>query len=100
MSMINLSLKHGRTLEEARLRMAKVVADVNTRFALLVNSVIWSEDRNEVVITGPGFEVRMRVDEQFISLWADVALLGRLLSGPLAEVLKGLVERHFPPRLP
>ena len=62
MSMINLSVKHGRTLEEARSRMETAVHEVHSLCRALVRQVVWSTDRNQVRLDGVGFWVEMRVD--------------------------------------
>ena len=99
MSVINLSLKHGRTQEEARGQLEKVVHEVSGRFASLVHRVDWSDDRNAVTVAGNGFEARMWVDADSFHLTGDIPLLGTLFSGPLGQALRGIAERHFPPRL-
>lgn len=99
MSHINLSLKHNRTLEEARARMAQAVGDVSRRFAAMVHRVAWSDDCNQVILSGAGFEARMRVDAEQFYLTGDLSLLGNLLGGPMEGVLRSIAEKYFPPRL-
>ena len=48
MSLINLSLKHGRTLPEARASLEKAVKDVQDMFGAMIQRADWSSDRNRV----------------------------------------------------
>ena len=65
MSLINLSVKHGRSLEEARGQLGQAVEDVRKAFGALVQRVDWSADRTKVTLGGVGFEVLtpLRLDD-------------------------------------
>jgi len=95
MSLINLSVKHGRTLEDARGRLEVAVNEVRRRFGAMVQRAEWSPDRNTVRIDGVGFWVEMSVDEQHVHATGDLPFLGNLLGGPLAGRLKQIVEKTF-----
>jgi len=99
MSAIHLTVKHGRTLEEARQQLEHAVDEVRGRFALLVQRVEWSADRSGVTLSGTGFNVEMRVDAQDVHVTGDIPLLGQLLGGPLAAGLKRIVQHSFQKRL-
>jgi len=59
MPLINLSLKHGRTLEEARRRLETAVREVHNSCGALVQHVQWSADHCHVRLDGVGFWVEM-----------------------------------------
>lgn len=99
MADINLSFRHGRTLEEARVRLADAATEVKKRLGALVRQAEWSPDRNAVHLSGDGFEVDAWVDAQETHLVGNLPLLGRLLGGPLALGLKQLLEHAFQKRL-
>jgi hypothetical protein len=99
MPLINLSLKHGQTLEEARRQMDKAVHDVQSWGGALVQNVTWSADHNQVRLDGVGFWVEMWVDAQEVHVSGDLPLLGGLLGGPVATGLKQIVERTFQKQL-
>ena len=46
MSELNLSVRHHRTLEEARARLEETVRDVQGRFGGMIQKVDWSPDRH------------------------------------------------------
>ncbi|HZW32914.1 MAG TPA: polyhydroxyalkanoic acid system family protein [Isosphaeraceae bacterium] len=100
MALINLSVKHGRTLEEARSRLEMAVNEVRGTFGAMVQRAEWSTDRNKVRIDGAGFWVEMTVDEQHVHATGDLPFLGNLLGGPLAGGLKQIVEKTFQKKLP
>jgi len=95
MSLINLTVKHNRTLEEARTQLETVVHEVQMRFGSLLQRVEWSADRDQVKLLGTGFEVEMRVDPQEVHVSADLPFLGGLLGGPFVAGLKGIVQQTF-----
>src|SRR5437588_591468 len=64
MSYLTFTLKHGMTLADARSHLRTAVGEVCTRFRLVVQQVDWSADGGAVKITGRGFDIDMRVDEQ------------------------------------
>lgn len=99
MSLVNFSVKHGRTQDEARRRLEQAVQDVSARFAGLVDRVEWSDDRNTVKIFGKGIEVEMWVDAADVHLRGDLPFLGALLGAPILKGLKSAVEESFQKRL-
>jgi hypothetical protein len=98
MSDINLTIKHGRTLEEARAALAEAVGQAQARFGPALQRVDWSADRSSVHLAGPGFEVDTWVDAQEVHLSGKIPLLG-LLGALIVSSLKGIVERSFHKRL-
>jgi hypothetical protein len=100
MPLINLSLQHGRTLEEARSQMETAVREIHRRFRALVQHVEWSADRSRVRLDGTGFWVELWVDAQEFHAAGDIALLGRLFGDPLTTGLKQIVQQTFQKKLP
>jgi len=94
-SLINLTLKHGQTQQQAQARLATAVEDVRARFGLMVREVDWSAAGDSVTIRGNGFRVLMRVDPQDVHVEGDVPLLGALLGKPLEAGLKQIVHKSF-----
>ena len=100
MPLINLSLQHGRSLEEARSNLETAVHEVQHRFRTFVQHVEWSADRSWVRLDGTGFWIELRVDAQEVHVSGDIALLCGLLGGPLATGLKQIVQQTFQKKLP
>ena len=100
MSLINLSVKHGRTMEEARSHLETAVHRVHSQFKALVRQVAWSADRSRVRLDGVGFWVEMWVDAQEVHVSGDLPLLGRLLGSPMTTALQRIVQQTFQKKLP
>ena len=99
MSMINLSLKHGTTIDEARKHLEKTVDQVRATFGALIHRTDWTPDHNGVKIAGSGFEIDMRIDAESVYVTGDIPFLGRLLGSPVVGKLKGIVENTFQKKL-
>ena len=100
MSVINMTMKHGRTLVEARSALEQAVRDLQTRFGPLVRRVDWGEDRNRVRVEGTGFWVEMTVDATEVHGTGDIPLLGGLLGSPLGTGIKQIIMGTFKKQLP
>jgi hypothetical protein len=100
MPLINLSLQHDHSLDEARHSLQTAVHDVQSRFSILLRQVDWSTDRSRVRLDGTGFWVEMWVDAQMVYIRGDILGLGGLLSGSVTQGLKQIVEQTFQKRLP
>jgi Putative polyhydroxyalkanoic acid system protein (PHA_gran_rgn) len=100
MPLINLSVKHGRTMEEARSHLETAVHRVHSQFKALIRQVAWSVDRSRVRLDGVGFWVEMWVDAQEVHVSGDLPLLGRLLGSPMTTALQRIVQQTFQKKLP
>ena len=98
--MINLTIAHGQTLEEARRRLQAAVREVSDRFKSGVRRVEWAADRDRVKLEGPGIWVEMWVDARDVHATGDIPLLGALLGAPVASGLKQVIEQTFQKKLP
>jgi predicted secreted protein len=95
MSLMKFSVKHDKTLDEARQVLQQTVDDVSKHFGLLINSTEWNADRTDVKIDAKGADIHVWVDTLEVHLTCDVPLLSKLLGGPVVEKLKGLVQDRF-----
>jgi Putative polyhydroxyalkanoic acid system protein (PHA_gran_rgn) len=98
--LVNLSIKHGRTRDEASHRLDAAVQEVSARFGAMIRRVEWAADRSRVRLEGVGFWAEMWVDAEAVHATGDAPILGRLFGGPLTSGLKQIVERTFQKRLP
>jgi len=95
MPLIDLTVKHGRTPAEARLRLEHAVAEATRTFGGMVRRTEWSADRDRVRLDGVGFWTELWVDAEEVHAIGDIPLLGGLLGGPVAAGLKQIVQRSF-----
>ena len=99
MPLIDLTLRHGQTLEEARRRLEMTVNEVNTTLAAMIRRTEWSADRSRVRLDGLGFWLEMAVDAQSLHATGDIPILGRLLGNQFGSGVKQIVERTFQKKL-
>jgi hypothetical protein len=99
MPLINLTLEHGRTLEEARRHLETAVHQVSAQFGSVVRRVEWEADRSRVKLEGIGFWLEMWVDGQAVHATGDVPILGGLLGSSLSSGLKQLLQVAFRKKL-
>ena len=100
MPLIDLTLQHGQTLEEARQRLERTVDDVTATFRSMIQRIDWAADCRQVKLEGVGFWVEMSVDAQVFHATGDIPMLGRLLGGQTVSGLRQIVERIFQKKLP
>jgi hypothetical protein len=100
MSLLNLTIKHGRSLDDARSQLNKTVQEAQTRFGSLIQRVEWSAGRERVKLAGMGFEIEMWVDAVEVHLTGDVPWLGELIGRPVLKALEAVVRDNFPKQLP
>jgi hypothetical protein len=99
MPLINLTVRHGRTLEEASRRLETAVHEVSGRFGALVRRVAWAADRNRVRVEGVGFWAEIWVDAEAVHATGDIPILGGLLGSQFASGLKQIVQQTFQKKL-
>ncbi len=104
MALVDLSIKHGTTFDDAKQRLDAAVLEAQTRFAGAIQRITWNADRTAVTLTGPGVIVDLRVDAEHVHATGDIPLLGNLLGSnvgkALSEGLKGVLKRHYPKGIP
>ncbi len=99
MPLLNLTVQHGRTLDDASRGLELAVQQVSGQFGTLVRRVEWAPDRHRVKLEGVGFWVEMWVDAQAVHATGDVPILGGLLGGQFASGLKQIVQQIFQKKL-
>ena len=95
MALIDVTLEHGRSLDDARRRLEETVNRVTETFRTMVTHVEWATDRNRVKIDGVGFWVDMTVDARVFHATGDIPVLGRLLGSQFASDLKRIFQQTF-----
>jgi hypothetical protein len=100
MPQLNLTLQHGRTLDEARRNLEATVNQITGQFRSFVRRVEWDAERNRAKLHGVGFLIEMWVDAQAVHATGDIAILGGLLGSSLASGLKQIMQVTFRNKLP
>ena len=100
MSLIDLRVQHGQTIDEARRRLQTTSDQIHRQFGAVIRSASWSPERDRVRLEGVGFWVEMAVDAQTLHATGDIAFLGRLLGDQMRTGLRQILERTFQKSLP
>ena len=100
MPMLDLTVRHGRSLEDAARGLERAVQQVSGQFGALVRRIEWAPDRHRVKLDGVGFWVEMWVDAQDVHATGDIPLLAGLLGGQMGSRLKQILQQTFPKKLP
>ena len=100
MPLIDITLEHRRSVEDARRRLEETVNQVTATFGAMVNHVEWAADRNRVKIDGVGFWVEMTVDAQIFHATGDIPVLGKLFGDRFASDLNQIFQQTFQKNLP
>ena len=95
MPLIAVAMKHGRTLDEARRGLERVIVQLQTSFGPLVQQVQWQPGRERVKVSGTGFTIEMHVDESDLHLAGDIPLLSQLLGDRVLSGIKSIVQDTF-----
>lgn len=99
MGLIEFSIAHQQTFEQAQAKLKTVVEDVQRTAGPLLGRVEWSADGSSAKLFGPGIEVQLTVDPQRLSVVGDIPLVGKLLGNKLLQTIKGRVEDTFQRRI-
>src|SRR5688572_4067349 len=100
MPLLSLSIKHGRTLDDAKGRLEMAVQELQSRFGAMINRIEWSPDRAQVKVFGKGVEIEMRIDAENVHVTGDIPALGGLLGGVFRRGLESVVKTTFQKGLP
>ena len=100
MPLLDLTIRHGRTLEEAQRSLETAVHRVSGQFRGLVRRTEWAPDRQRVKLEGIGFWAELWVDAEAVHATGDVPILGGLLGRHFGEGLKQIVQQTFQKKLP
>ena len=100
MPMLDLTVRHGRSLEDAARGLERAVQQVSGQLGALVRRIEWAPDRHRVKLEGVGFWVEMWVDAQDVHATGDIPLLAGLLGGQLGPRLKQILQQTFQKKLP
>lgn len=100
MPLLDLTVQHGRTLEDARHGLETAVHRISEQFGALVRRVEWSPDHHRVKLAGAGFWVEMWVDAQAVHARGDIPILAGLLGPQLGSGLRSILQQAFQKKLP
>jgi hypothetical protein len=95
MALANFSIKHGRTQEDAKARLAKAIEEMQARYGPMIQRVEWSPDGQSVKLTATGAVAELRIDAEHVHVVIDIPMLGGLLGRSMAGTLKDIVQKQL-----
>lgn len=95
MSLIQMTIKHNRSQDEARRVLEESVSEARGKFGAFIHTCEWSDDRNTVSLSGSGCTCEIRVDPVEVHVRGDIPFLAGLLAGPFVAGFKQILQRNF-----
>ena len=87
MPRVDMSFEHGQTFEVAQANFEKGIGEARAKFRIFIRHVEWADDRKSARLSGNGFDIRLRLDENQVHVDGDVAIFPRFLEGPVRRFL-------------
>ena len=88
MSALNMSVKHGQSGDEARANFQKGIEAARAKYGAYIKNVEWSDDRTSARLSGPGFDVVLKVDDESVHAEGQVPFFVRFLEGPIRKFVE------------
>lgn len=88
MSAMNMSVKHGQSFETARAHFEKGIGSAQAEYGKYIKKVEWSDDRTSARLSGPGFEVELKVDGDSVHASGRVPFFVRFMEAPIRKFVE------------
>lgn len=87
MAQIDVAVKHGQSPEAARANFRKAITEAQAHHGHWIRKVTWADDTT-AVLSGPGYEVTLRLDAENVTAKGHVPLALKLLEGPIRRFVE------------
>jgi hypothetical protein len=94
MAEMNMSVKHGLSLDAARVNFERSITTAQAEHGRWIKGVDWSPDRSSAVLTGPGYRVTLSFDEENVYARGTISLALKLLERPIRRFVEQTLERQ------
>ena len=89
MAGLNITVKHGQTLEAARAKFHKSITEAHAEHSRWIRQVEWSDDQSSAVLSGPSYRITLSFDDQNVYARGNVPLAIKLLvEGPVRRFVE------------
>lgn len=95
MADISMRRPHGMTEEEAKAKVHKVVADVESEFPSLVNDISWNADKSQAKVKGKGFTGQFQVTAEEVMVDIDLKLFAKPFKGKVESRVASRMDEYF-----
>ena len=93
MAALNMSVKHGQTVEAARANFDAGISRAEAKFGAYIKTIEWSDDRTAATLKGPGFEVNLKVDADSVHATGHVPFFFKLFEGQVRKFVEETLTR-------
>lgn len=93
MAELNITVKHGQSLDDARINFEKAITAAHKEHGHWIKTVEWSDDRTSAILSGPAYRVTLSFDEQNVHVRGTIPLALKLLERPIRRFVEELLER-------
>lgn len=88
MAALNMTVKHGQSFEAARAHFETGVTQAQAKYGAYIRQVDWSDDRTSAHLTGSGFDVVLKVDDDAVHASGQIPLYAKLLESPVRKFIE------------
>lgn len=88
MAELNIAVKHGQSLEAARVNFEKAITAAHKEHGRWIRAVEWSDDRSSAILSGPAYRVTLSFDDQNVYARGNIPLALKLLVKPIRRFVE------------
>jgi hypothetical protein len=100
MAQIDLAIPHGQSQEAASAKLQEAIPVMRTRLGAWIRRIEWDDDKQCAFVSGPGFEIRMWVDERDLHGHGKVPMTWKIFEGIAKRYARRAIELGVANALP
>lgn len=93
MAAVNMSIKHHQTWDEARSNFVRGITAAEVHYGRYIKKVEWSEDRTSAKLSGIGYHVDIRLDEESVHAVGHVPFFVKLLEPQARKFIEQTLQK-------
>ncbi len=93
MAELDIVVKHGQSLEAARVNFEKAITAAHHEHGRWIRTVEWSDDRTSAIVSGPAYRVTLSFDDQNVYARGTIPLALKLMERPIRRFVEEILER-------
>ncbi len=93
MARVDIKIEHRQPPDTVEEKFQSAIREAEARFRTWIHRVNWSNEGRTAMLVGPGYEVRLEVDDRYLHAQGDVPLAWKLLEGVVRKRLKRALEQ-------
>jgi hypothetical protein len=93
MAELNIAVKHGQSLEAARVNFERAITVAQKEHSRWISTVEWSDDRTSAIVSGRAYRVTLSLDDQHVYARGTIPLALKLLERPIRRFVEETLAR-------